>query len=472
MAQPRVIIVGAGPAGIRAAERLVAAGLRPMVIDEAARAGGQIYRRPPVEHRRDHAALYGFDAGRARALHEAFAALAGRIDSRPGTLAWALRDNVLHVAREGVTEALPFDALILATGATDRLLPVEGWTKPGCTSMGGAQIALKAQGCAIGGRVAFVGTGPLLYLVAYQYAKAGAGVAGVFDTAPFGGQIKALPRLAARPEFLARGLYFRLWLLTRGIAVHNGATPLRIEGAAGVDGFVWRDARGVERRTDCDAVALGFHLRPETQLADLAGCPFAFDEKAQLWRPVVDAEGRSPRAGVYLAGDGTRVLGADAAEAAGRLAALAVLADHGLAAPESERSRLRATLRRMERFRDGLALAFPWPAHLARATPDATILCRCEAITAGELREAALDKGAPELNRAKALSRVGMGRCQGRFCGPAAAEILSAALGAPLPDCGRLRGQAPVKPLSLATVCGPDAQRAAPERQGNGALHN
>ncbi|WP_188910772.1 FAD/NAD(P)-dependent oxidoreductase [Aureimonas endophytica] len=454
MSAPKVVVVGAGPAGIRAAERLAAAGLRPTVIDEAPRAGGQIYRRPPEEHARDHRALYGFDAGRAEALHASFAALSGRIDHRPETLAWNLRDKVLHVARDGLSEALPFDALVLATGATDRLLPVAGWTKPGCYTLGGAQIALKAQGCAIGTRTVFLGTGPLLYLVAFQYAAAGAGVAAVLDTAPFAGQIRALPKLAIRPEFLARGLYFRAALAAKGIPVAHGVTPLAIEGAEGVERLRWRDKAGRERVTEADAVGLGFHLRSETQLADLAGCPFTFDAATRSWRPEVDEDGRSPREGVYLAGDGIRILGADAAETAGRLAALALLADLGRAPPEAEVRAARRVMRKMARFRDGLAEAFPWPAHLARGIADDTLLCRCEAITAGELREAARAKGAPELNRAKALSRVGMGRCQGRFCGQAAAEILAEATGGALDAAGRLRGQAPVKPLSIATVAG------------------
>jgi NADPH-dependent 2,4-dienoyl-CoA reductase/sulfur reductase-like enzyme len=452
MAKPRVIIVGAGPAGIRAAERLVAAGLCPVVIDEGVRAGGQIYRRPPAEHCRSHKQLYGFDAARASALHSAFDALRERIELRSETLAWNLREKSLHVVKDGVAETLAFDALILATGATDRLLPIEGWTKPGCYSLGGAQIALKAQGCAIGGTVAFLGTGPLLYLVAYQYAKTGAQIAGVFDTASFIDQAKALPRLAVRPEFLARGLYFRAVLAFRGVPVHNCVTPLRIDGQGAVGELVWRDAKGREHRTNCDAIGMGYHLRSETQLADLAGCPFTFDERRGIWRPEADGDGRSPREGVYFAGDGIRILGADAAETAGRLAALAVLADYGIDAMPKELQALRKTMSRMERFSDGLSEAFPWPAHLARGVPDAVIGCRCESITAGALREAAIGKGASELNRAKSLSRVGMGRCQGRFCGSAAAEILSEATGSTLKDSGRLRGQAPVKPLSLATI--------------------
>ena len=112
---------------------------------------------------------------------------------------------------------------------------------------------------------------------------------------------------------------------------------------------------------------------------------------------------------------------------------------------------LRRDLKRMERFRSGLATAFPWPHTLAATLPDDTVVCRCEVIAAGDLREVATNKGALELNRVKALSRIGMGRCQGRYCGHAAAEIIAAATGQAVEHVGRLRGQAPVKPLALVT---------------------
>jgi bacterioferritin-associated ferredoxin len=127
------------------------------------------------------------------------------------------------------------------------------------------------------------------------------------------------------------------------------------------------------------------------------------------------------------------------------------LADAGLPVSAEEVARLRKILARMDRFRLGLAEAFPWPAEAAAQLPDDAIVCRCETISAGELRHVARDKGASELNRAKAFSRVGMGRCQGRYCGHAAAEIVAAASGIPLERVGRLRGQAPVKPLPIAT---------------------
>jgi NADPH-dependent 2,4-dienoyl-CoA reductase/sulfur reductase-like enzyme len=453
MAQPRVIVIGAGPAGVRCAEILAAAGLRPTVIDENRRDGGQIYRRQPDNFTRPYAKLYCTEAGRAQALHESFDALRSRIDYLPETLAWNIFEGAVHVTHNERTRSLPYDALVICSGATDRLMPVKGWHYAGTYSLGASQIALKAQACAIGRRIVFMGTGPLLYLVASQYVKAGATVAAVLDTSPLMRRVAALPKLLARPRLLRNGFALMAGLKRAGVPVLTGITPVEIEGSpeTGVHGVVYQDAQGRTRSLECDAVGMGYHLRPETQLADLARCAFRFDEETRQWLPEVSEDGRTSVAGVYLAGDGMRVLGADAAEIGGKLAAMAVLKDVGLPVHDDTLRQLRAEQARMERFRQGLAQAFPWPAEQAARLPDDAIVCRCEAITAGELRRVVCEMGAREANRAKAFSRVGMGRCQGRYCGHAGAEVIAAAAGVPVQEVGRLRGQAPVKPLPIAT---------------------
>ena len=452
MGQARVIIIGAGPAGVRCAETLVAAGLRPTVIDENRRDGGQIYRRQPDNFTRPYAKLYGSVAGAAQALHESFDALRDKIDYRPETLAWNIASQKVHVVKDERSSALPYDALVICSGATDRLMPVKGWQYAGTYSLGASQIALKAQACAIGRQVVFMGTGPLLYLVASQYVKAGANVAAVLDTSPLMRRVAALPKLLARPSVLFNGMALVASLKRAGVPVLTGVTPVEISGSDenGVQGVTMRDSRGELRSFDCDAVAMGYHLRPETQLADLARCAFRFDQETRQWLPELGEDGRSSVPGVYLAGDGVRVLGADGAEIAGRLAALAVLKDLRFDVPAGQLHTLRAQQASMDRFRRGLVQAFPWPAQQAAQLPDEAIVCRCEAITAGDLRHVVCDMGAQEANRAKAFSRVGMGRCQGRYCGHAGAEVIAHAAGVPLEQVGRLRGQAPVKPLSLA----------------------
>ena len=452
MAQARVIIIGAGPSGVRCAEALAAAGLRPTVIDENRRDGGQIYRRQPDNFTRPYTKLYGSVAASAQSLHESFDALRGKIDYLPETLAWNISDGKVHVVSNEVSRALPYDALVICSGATDRLMPLKGWHYAGTYSLGASQIALKAQACAIGSQVVFMGTGPLLYLVASQYLKAGANVAAVLDTSPLMRRVAALPKLLARPAVLFDGMKLVLALKRAGVPVLTGVTPLEITGSAehGVQGVTVRDGSGKDRSFDCDAVAMGYHLRPETQLADLARCAFRFDQETRQWLPELGEDGRTSVPGVYLAGDSVRVLGADGAEIGGRLAAMAVLKDLHLKVDDKQLQQLRAAQAGMDRFRRGLVQAFPWPVAHAAALPDEAIVCRCEAVTAGELRRTVCDMGAQEANRAKAFSRVGMGRCQGRYCGNAGAEVIAHAAGVPVELVGRLRGQAPVKPLAIA----------------------
>lgn len=441
----RIVIVGAGPAGIRAAATLVEAGLRPVVIDEGLHAGGQIYRRPPAGFTRTSKQLYGSEAAKARALHALFDRLVaeGRLIHCAGSSVIAAHERRLHVLGEGEVEVIGYDRLILATGASDRVAPVPGWQSAGVYSLGAAQIALKAQGVALGQRIVLMGSGPLLTLVGAQLLKAGADVGAVLDTSPWRQQMRGFRGLAARPLVALRGLALRARL---GGRYHAGATLERIEtDGQGVKAMRWRDAGGRQRLTPCDMIGMGWHLRAETHLADLVGCAFAYDEQWRQWLPKTDRMGRAGN-GVYLAGDGVRLLGADGAEIAGHLAAAACLADLGFPMPLASAD-LRK-LARLERFARGLARAFPWPAAMVGALPDDAVVCRCENVSAGAIR-ASVDVGGGEANRIKSLSRVGMGRCQGRYCQLAAVELVAAQTGCTPGAAGRFRGQAPVRPAPI-----------------------
>ena len=448
----RVLVVGAGPAGSRAAKALLDHGVRPIVVDEAPKSGGQIYRRQPDGFARPPKVLYSFESKKAVRLHESFDALKDRVDYRPETLVWNLWRGVAHVTGPTGMAEIPYDALLLATGAMDRTIPLPGWTLPGVYSLGGAQVALKYQGCAIGRRVAFCGTGPLLYLVAYQYAKAGADVVAVLDTSRLSDGLHLVSGLTMGGATILKGLYYATWLRLHGIPVLNGIAPVGFDGAARLEAVDARTRGGLSRRFPCDAVGYGFGLKPETQLADLAGAPFHFDLAARLWLPTVDEDGRSARAGVYLAGDGVSIMGADAAELRGELAALTLLKDHGVAVSNTHLATLRRRLKRLNRFREALDLLFPYPIDIAPGIDDDVIVCRCEAIRAGEIRHAAAALNAAEVNRCKALTRAGMGRCQARLCAPTIAELIAHERRLPIEAVGRLRGQAPLKPLPIGVA--------------------
>lgn len=445
------VIVGAGPAGIRAAEMLVKAGHRPIVLDEGMRAGGQIYRRPPFDDGRSYKARYGSEAHKAEALHKTFDLLRDAIDYRPETLVWnTSRDqtNRLDLMSGGVHVQLPYSHLLLATGATDRVLPFSGWTKPGVYTLGASQTALKAQGCTVGERVVFMGSGPLLYLVAWQYHHAGAKVAAVLDTASFSSKFHLAHLALYAPRIVALGAYYGLRLKLGGVPIHNNVRPVEVLGDGRVEGICYRMGKR-QNTVECDALAYGFALRPETQLADLAGCEFGFNERDRAWLPVADPLGRTSQSGVYVAGDGAGIAGADAAEIRGKLAAIAMVNDLGGMVDAALEQRLLGELDAIYRQRLILEKAFPFPGDWFETVGQDVTLCRCEEISVCEARDVISNAGTQEINRLKALSRVGMGRCQGRMCTAAVTELLVSMVDKSPSQAGRIRAQAPVKPIPL-----------------------
>lgn len=447
-----VAIVGAGPAGIRAAEVLVEAGVSPVMIDEGARAGGQAYRTPSPGLDLDMPSLLGSEADKYQRLHETFARLKETIDYRPGTTVWGVFDNQLYTRSADGDGTVPFDALILATGATDRTFPVRGWTKPGVFTLGGAQVLLKDQGCLIGRRVVFCGSSPLLYLAALQYRQMGAEIAAILDTSSLIDKARAFGDLAANLPTLRRGLGYMGKLRAAGVRMRHGVKLRAFEGADRVSGVTFDSGNGTTETISCDAVAYGFGLKPETQLAELAGCTLAYSADFRQWLPVADEDGRSSK-GLYVAGDGATIGGADAAELSGALAAHALLQDHEMTISRTGVPAMRKQLARFRRFQRGLARAFAWPSQETTTLADDITLCRCENISVGDMRAAlAVDLKPLEINRTKAITRCGMGRCQGRFCGLAAAELTASVLGRPLSEIGYLRVQAPVKPLLITPV--------------------
>jgi NADPH-dependent 2,4-dienoyl-CoA reductase/sulfur reductase-like enzyme len=434
---------------------LVDHGIRPILVDEAPRIGGQIYRLPPNAggFRRSAHELYGTEAEKAHALFKSFERIHDKVDYLPNCLVYDIDGNRAQIYGNNTAESIDFDALVLATGAMDRILPFRGWTLPGIYSLGGAQIALKHQGCAIGGSIVFAGTGPLLFLVAYQYAKAGAQIAAVVNSAPRGAMLSQALNLAALPRVALKGMQHLRWLKQQKIRVLHGWRPLAAHGDERLNMLEFVSERGDTLEVDCDAAAFGYGLKPETQLADLAGAHFSFDTLNRQWLPMTDAYGRATdRPGLYLAGDGAGILGADAAELRGRLAAAAVLSDRGRNFDGFDPNAALQELQKWQRFRHALEQAFPFPHETAAEIDDDVILCRCEAVTAGDFRGVCGQLGARELNRAKAYCRLGMGRCQGRLCGPAAAEIMATHLGVSIDSVGRLRGQPPIKPVPVAAL--------------------
>jgi NADPH-dependent 2,4-dienoyl-CoA reductase/sulfur reductase-like enzyme len=454
-----VVVVGAGPAGIRAAVEARAAGAEVLVLDEAPRAGGQIYRQLPPELRPQAHDPLGSSRRKSRPLFADIERSGATVSS--GVEVWGvLPGRVLLVNRGGRAAVIEAGALVLAAGAYDRPAAMPGWTLPGVVTAGGVTALVKAQRVLPGRRVLLAGTGPLLLAAATALVHGGARIVGIAEAAAR----RALLGLLRRPGIVSQTLEVMRALWRTPVWTRTGL--VRIEGIDGVERAVlarldrdWRPVAGTERAVDCDTVVLGYGLVPSPELADLAGCTLAYDVGRGGWVPTADPERllATSAPGVVVAGDGAGIGGADVAEHEGRLAGLGAALHVGRLDPARARAGaepvLRA-LRRFARFRQTLGRVLAPRAGLYALVTDDTIICRCEEVSGAEVR-VAIEEGAHHVTEVRAVTRAGMGLCQGRFCVPTVAGLVERWARVPVQAAGRLPPRIPARPVPVTVLSDP-----------------
>ncbi|WP_311258366.1 FAD-dependent oxidoreductase [Microbacterium sp. WCS2018Hpa-9] len=419
----RVMVIGAGPAGLAAAASASAAGAQVVLIDEGERFGGQFWRHHPdltdprLQHQRRRFADLSTSLEGVRVVSSASV---WRVE--PGS---PLRAHVLVGPADGaqrLAETFEADAVVVATGAHDRVLPVPGWTLPGVTSAGAAQAIAKRDGLAPGVRTVVAGAGPFLLPVGQSVTMLGGEVAEVVEAASAGRILRGWGRrpwelTAAAGKAGELGSYL-LSLARHRIPYRFGSAVTRIHGEGGVEAVTvqridaeWRPIAGTERTVECDSVALGHGFTPRLEVAIQLGCEIGSDRFVRT-----DSQQGTSVARVYVAGEITGIGGADAALSEGEIAGLAAAgvpaSDARYRSPFAARRGMRAFAARLDVHRIGVG----WTAWLE----DDTIVCRCETVA-----KATLDEYATASSRAMRLAtRAGLGACQGRTCGRSVEDVL------------------------------------------------
>lgn len=449
-------IIGAGPAGMAAAATAAAAGLSVCVLDEQPRAGGQIYRDVErVARLRGHILGREYTHGTTLTAGLRHAA----ITHVPGAVVWAIEHGFrISYTQGGAAAQLEAARVLLATGALERPMPLPGWTLPGVMTAGAGQILLKQSGV-LAQNAVLVGSGPLLYLIAAQMVRAGVPPVAMVETQTRGDLIRAARHLGGALRgwpYLLKGAKMLAEISRARVPRFQGATGIAIDGQDRAEAVRFT-RKGRTHRIACDTVFLHHGIVPNTQAARALGVSHIWDTAQSCFVPSVDDWGQSDVAGILVAGDSAGIGGAEVAEVAGRLAALKVAEDMGrLSTAERDRQAipLRSVLIQDLAARPFLDRAYP-PYAGAIAPDDATVICRCEEVTAGDIRRSAA-LGCLGPNQTKAFGRAGMGPCQGRYCGLTVSALLAKATGQTPDETGYYRIRPPLKPVTLGELAAMD----------------
>lgn len=441
MRQPDVAVVGGGPAGIGAALAAAESGASVLLLDEHARPAGQYFKGPDGP---------GKDSQRIQFLRSELQRL--RVEVLTEALVWGIFDGRdVMVVHDGASEAVRPHAIVLATGAYDRPVPFPGWTLPGVMTAGAAQTFVKAQRVLPGRRVLLAGAGPFLLPVARGLAEAGAEVE-MLEATTLADRLGLGPAALGVPELIGDAARYAWSLRRLGVRRHSGYKIVRAEGKGAVQSAViarvdrdWRAVAGTERTLSVDAIGIGYGFVPSTELAESCGCELRFDEDAQAWFVAAGETMETTVPGVYAAGEITGIAGNVVAFWEGRLAGASAAGNEALAAAATRelgaRRRFAAALGRVFRVRPGL-----W-----EGLGDDVTVCRCEEVTAGEIRERVAN-GCTSAKALKDWTRAGMGLCQGRVCGAVVARLLAEGTGRTLQAVPRASVRPPVKPVPVEVL--------------------
>lgn len=437
MRRPDVVVVGGGPAGIGAALAAAESGSNVVLVDEHARPAGQYFKGPDGP---------GKDSRRIQFLRSELARLG--VDVLTDALVWGIFDRDVMVIDGGRSEVLRPESIVIATGAYDRPVPFPGWTLPGVMTAGAAQTFVKEQHVLPGRRVLLAGAGPFLLPVARGLAEAGAEVVMLEATSrtAWAGLGPASLRV---PELIGDALAYERALRALGVRRHFGYRIVRAGGDGRVESVVvaevdrdWRAVPGSERTLTVDAVALGYGFVPSLELAEACGCELRFDDETETWFVAADDRMATTVPGVYAAGEITGIAGNVVAFWEGRLAGASAAGNDALAAD----ARRRLGARR--RFARALNRTFRPRPGLWDGLEDDVVVCRCEEVRAGEIRERVAN-GCTSPKALKDWTRAGMGLCQARICASVTARLIAEGTGTPVSAVPRGSVRPPIKPVRV-----------------------
>jgi len=324
-----LIVVGAGPSGLSAATEAAESGMKVVVFDENSRPGGQLFKQihkffGSKEH---HAKVRGFHIGEELLREAAAAGVEVELDA---AVIGIYENKEITVRKAEHIEHLKGDTIIVATGASENMVPFEGWDLPGVIGAGAAQTMMNLHGVKPGQRILMLGSGNVGLVVSFQLLQAGCEVVALADAAP------TIGGYGVHASKLARC----------GVPFYLSHTITKAEGSDRVTGAAisevddkFRPIKGTEEHFDVDTICIAVGLSPMSQLLKMSGCRMSDDPKRGGQVPDVDEYGETSVTGIFAAGDVSGIEEASSAMIEGRIAGARAALRMGFISAEEESAR-------------------------------------------------------------------------------------------------------------------------------------
>ncbi len=475
-AKYHVVIIGSGIGGLSAVAILKGQGLNILLIDENAHTGGQLLRtsqtvskpffklNPDVMKTKGQALVHKINRS-MKSIWPGNSIKSGQSIDRihQAQVLGIFNDKRLLVysnQTDQITEVVA-EHIILATGARERYLPFKGWTLPGVMSLGAAQILMKSHGILPGSNTIIAGTSPLMMALTSEILNNRGKVTAVLDENHFRKKLAFLPLIRHHWPKLVEGAFYSAQMALNQVPMKHRTRIVEARGKNKLESVIvaktsadGRVIPGSKTEYKADTLAIGYGFAPNIELAIQAGCKIEYQEGGGGWVVAAGNGLESSVKSIFPVGEITGIAGAKKSYLQGEIAALSILKKLGKLNQKKRIKQLQALNNQQTDYAVFFNQLCRLPETVYQNIPDDTLICRCEDITMGTIKNA-IHQGFQTTGGLKKATRTGMGRCQGRICGPVIQDIIMALTKKTAEEIGPSLTRAPVKNVSIRSFLHP-----------------
>ncbi len=323
-----LVIIGGGPAGLSAAKIAAEAGLRSLIIERDFKVGGQLVKQTHMffGSEKQYAKTRGINI--AKILVNDVMKHQDKVEIMTNTTVVGLyEDKVITILQDEKYTKIKADAIIVATGASEKFLAFENNDLPGIYGAGAVQTLMNVHGVLPGDEVVMIGSGNIGLIVSYQLLQAGVKVKSVLEAAPTIGGYKVHASKLKR----------------LGVDIKTSTSIKKAIGTDALEAIViskldenWEYISGTEETIKCDSLCISVGLSPLSNLLNMIGADMKYISSLGGLVPVIDTHHETSIKNVFVAGDVCGVEEASSAIVEGYFTGLIVSKRLGYTHPDYE----------------------------------------------------------------------------------------------------------------------------------------